>query len=145
MIALAESCTGGLLAAHLTAQAGSSLWFERGFITYSNAAKSEGLGVLAELIERHGAVSEEVAGAMAMGALKHSLAQVSIAITGIAGPGGGTQSKPVGTVCFAWAIHQAGVESQLISNTQYFDGDRQTIREKACRFALEELIQFLKH
>ena len=102
-IALAESCTGGQLAAHLTAQAGSSLWFDRGFVTYSNASKIESVGVSPSIIEQYGAVSEEVAKAMAQGALNHSAAKTSIAITGIAGPGGATEYKPVGMVCFAWA------------------------------------------
>ena len=105
-VALAESCTGGLVCASLTEIAGSSAWFERGYITYSNQAKSECLGVSAELIGSFGAVSEEVAKAMAEGALKNSASNLAIAITGIAGPTGGSPEKPVGTVCFAWAFTQ---------------------------------------
>ena len=142
-IALAESCTGGLLAAHLTAQAGSSRWFDRGFVTYSNAAKTESVGVSPSQIEQYGAVSEEIAKAMAQGALKHSEAQTSIAITGIAGPGGATENKPVGMVCFAWAIQKPNNPGQLIGNTQHFNGDRQAIREQACIYALDQLIQIL--
>lgn len=142
-ISLAESCTGGLLAAHLTAQAGSSHWFDRGFVTYSNAAKTENIGVPSSLIEHYGAVSEEVAKAMAQGALNHSAAETSIAITGIAGPGGATETKPVGTVCFAWAIQKGRNPVLLVSNTQNFNGDRQAVREQACTFALEELIRQL--
>ena len=102
MLTTAESCTGGLIAAACTEQAGSSLWFERGFVSYSNAAKTELLGVPAALITQHGAVSEAVARAMAEGALAHSAAQVSIAVTGVAGPSGGSADKPVGTVWLAW-------------------------------------------
>lgn len=142
-ISLAESCTGGLLAAHLTAEAGSSHWFDRGFVTYSNSAKTESLGVPLSLIEQYGAVSEEVAKAMALGALKHSAAETSIAITGIAGPGGATESKPVGMVCFAWAIEKSRNPVLLNSSTQNFNGDRQAIREQACAFALNELIRQL--
>jgi len=141
-IALAESCTGGLLAAHLTNLAGSSDWFERGFVTYSNQAKEESIGVAHTLIERHGAVSEEVASAMAKGVLNHSLAQVSIAITGIAGPGGGSVNKPVGLVCFAWGF----LESKSIRThtlTKQFSGDRQSIREQACIYAIESLLAHL--
>ncbi len=143
-IALAESCTGGLLAAHLTAQAGSSLWFDRGFVTYSNASKTESIGVSPSIIEQYGAVSEEVAKAMAQGALNHSAAKTSIAITGIAGPGGSTKNKPVGMVCFAWAAQLPGSPVLLIASTQIFDGDRQAIREQACAYALNELIQILR-
>ena len=138
-IALAESCTGGLLAAHLTSLAGSSDWFERGFVTYSNQAKEESIGVPKELIERHGAVSEEVARAMAEGVLNHSLAQVSVAITGIAGPGGGSANKPVGMVCFAWGIQENNL-IQIRSHTKQFSGDRQSIREQACVYAIESLL-----
>jgi nicotinamide-nucleotide amidase len=143
-IALAESCTGGLLAAHLTAQAGSSLWFDRGFITYSNASKTECVGVSPSIIEQYGAVSEEVAKAMAQGALNHSAAETSIAITGIAGPGGATENKPVGMVCFAWAVQFPRSPTLLIASTQIFDGDRQAIRGQACAYALNELIQILR-
>ncbi len=141
-IALAESCTGGLLAAQLTSLAGSSDWFERGFITYSNQAKEESIGVPKEAIERYGAVSEEVAKAMAEGVLKNSLAQVSVAITGIAGPGGGSANKPVGMVCFAWGI-QVDDQIQTRSQTKQFSGDRQSIREQACVYAIESLLEQL--
>ncbi|BEI34695.1 CinA family protein [Polynucleobacter sp. HIN6] len=138
-IASAESCTGGLLAAHLTSLAGSSDWFERGFITYSNQAKEESIGASKELIEQYGAVSEEVAKAMAKGALNHSLAQVSVAITGIAGPGGGSANKPVGMVCFAWGM-QVADQIQTRAQTKQFSGDRQSIREQACVYAIESLL-----
>ncbi|WP_108507749.1 CinA family protein [Polynucleobacter acidiphobus] len=141
-IASAESCTGGLLAAHLTSLAGSSDWFERGFVTYSNQAKEESIGVPKELIERYGAVSEEVARAMAEGVLNHSLAQVSVAITGIAGPGGGSANKPVGMVCFAWGM-QVDDQIQTRSQTKQFSGDRQNIREQACVYAIESLLEQL--
>jgi len=141
-IALAESCTGGLLAAQLTSLAGSSDWFERGFVTYSNQAKEESIGVPKELIERYGAVSEEVALAMAEGVLNHSLAQVSVAITGIAGPGGGSANKPVGMVCFAWGM-QVADQIQTRSQTKQFSGDRQSIREQACVYAIESLLEQL--
>ena len=103
MLATAESCTGGMMAATCTDLSGSSQWFERGFVTYSNAAKTEMLGVDPALIAQYGAVSEQVAGAMAAGALTHSLAQVAVAVTGIAGPSGATPDKVVGTVCFGFA------------------------------------------
>ena len=141
-IALAESCTGGLLAAQLTSLAGSSDWFERGFVTYSNQAKEESIGVPKEFIERHGAVSEEVARAMAEGVLIHSLAQVSVAITGIAGPGGGSANKPVGMVCFAWGMQENNL-IQIRSHTKQFSGDRQSIREQACVYAIESLLEQL--
>ena len=104
MLATAESCTGGLIAAACTDLAGSSTWFERGFVTYSTAAKAQMLGTDAALIAQHGAVSEPVARAMAQGALQHAHAQVALAVTGVAGPGGGSADKPVGTVWFAWAL-----------------------------------------
>jgi len=134
----AESCTGGLLAAVCTGLAGSSEWFERGFVTYSNAAKTESLGVPAALIEDHGAVSAEVAQAMAEGALTHSAAQVALAITGIAGPAGGSPEKPVGTVWFAWAL-----PGQTHTDHQCFAGDRAAIRQAAVAHALERLAALL--
>lgn len=139
-LALAESCTGGLIAQSMTAVAGSSAWFDRGFVTYSNAAKTDMLGVPAVLIDEHGAVSEAVAQAMAVGALEHSLANISGAVTGIAGPGGGSAYKPVGTVCFAWAIRQPGPPHVLV-HTQYFTGDRQQIREQAASYLLTALLR----
>lgn len=144
-IALAESCTGGLVCATLTDLAGSSAWFERGYITYSNEAKTDCLGVPAELIESFGAVSEQVANAMASGALKASGANVAISITGIAGPSGGSTAKPVGTVCFGWAIQSSATDSRLICKTMHFDGDRGSIREQAKDYALAELIALLRN
>jgi nicotinamide-nucleotide amidase len=138
MIATAESCTGGLLAGAITAVAGSSDWFERGFVTYSNASKIDQLAVPEHLIERFGAVSEEVARAMAEGALRASAAQWAIAVTGIAGPTGGTPEKPVGTVCFAWAgPREAGSERRLIP------GDRASIRRESVNVGLQGLIDRL--
>ncbi len=138
-LATAESCTGGLVAKLLTDVAGSSEWFERGFVTYSNAAKTELLGVPAALIEQHGAVSEEVVRAMAEGALQHSHAQASLAITGIAGPSGGSAEKPVGLVWFAFAAKDRATQSV----SKVFTGDRAAIREQAAEFALEQLINFI--
>jgi nicotinamide-nucleotide amidase len=138
-MSLAESCTGGLVSATLTELAGSSEWFERGYITYSNEAKTECLDVPAQLIESHGAVSEPVAKAMAEGARINSGSDVAISITGIAGPSGGTAEKPVGTVCFGWAT-----ENQTLSKTIHFDGDRQAVRQQATEFALTELIALLR-
>lgn len=136
MVATAESCTGGLVAGALTDIAGSSAWFERGFVTYSNHAKMEMLGVAADLIEAHGAVSEEVARAMAEAALVESRAQLAVAVTGIAGPGGGTRDKPVGTVCFAWADEAMTLESE----TMHFNGDRAQVREQSVRHAIGGLL-----
>ena len=138
-VALAESCTGGLVCATLTELAGSSEWFERGFITYSNEAKADCLGVPPELIEAHGAVSEQVAKAMAEGARINSRSDIAISITGIAGPTGGSTEKPVGTVCFGWAT-----ENQTLTKTMRFDGDRQMVRQQATEFALNELIALLR-
>ncbi|MGB4359826.1 MAG: CinA family protein [Rhodoferax sp.] len=135
----AESCTGGLIAATCTELAGSSHWFERGFVTYSNAAKCELLGVDAALIERHGAVSEAVARAMAVGALVHSHAQTAIAVTGVAGPSGGSTEKPVGTVWLAWAT-----PSGVISELKHFDGDRSAVRQATVQQALSRLIELLQ-
>jgi len=138
MIATAESCTGGLVAAALTAVPGSSAWFERGFVTYSNEAKTAMLGVRAEVIARHGAVSEETATAMARGAVQASAAQWAVAITGIAGPGGATPGKPVGTVCFAWASSDTVASLRL-----QLAGDRAAIREASVQVALEGLLSRL--
>ena len=134
----AESCTGGLIAAACTDLAGSSNWFERGFVSYSNAAKTELLGVDAALIARHGAVSEEVARAMAQGAIARSRAQVAVAVTGVAGPSGGSAAKPVGTVWFGWAT-PAG----LVSEMRRFDGDRRQVREATVQYALHRLVTLL--
>ena len=135
MMATAESCTGGLIAAQCTELAGSSLWFERGFVSYSNAAKTELMGVPAALIAAHGAVSEPVARAMAQGALQHAQAEVSVAVTGIAGPGGGSADKPVGTVWLAWCV--AG---QLSSERCVFGGDRAAVRAATVQHALQGLL-----
>jgi nicotinamide-nucleotide amidase len=132
----AESCSGGWLAQSATAIAGSSGWFERGFVTYANRAKEEMLGVPATTLARHGAVSEATARAMAQGALAHSHADWSVAITGIAGPSGGSAEKPVGTVCFAWASKAGGCEAQ----TCHFAGDRAAVREQSVRHALQGLL-----
>ena len=133
----AESCTGGLIAAACTAVAGSSDWFERGFVTYSNEAKAESIGVDAQLIARHGAVSEEVALAMAEGALARSRAQLAVAVTGIAGPGGGSPTKPVGTVWLAIAGAGEGTRAELLQ----LSGDRAEIREQTVQRALQRLIE----
>ena len=138
-LAAAESCTGGWLAQSVTAIAGSSGWFDRGFVSYSNAAKVDMLGVAETTLERHGAVSEATARAMAQGALSHSRADWSVAITGVAGPGGGSLEKPVGTVCFAWAAKETGCEAQ----TCHFSGDRAEVREQAVRHALRGLLERL--
>ena len=135
MMATAESCTGGLIAAQCTELAGSSLWFERGFVSYSNVAKTELIGVPAALIAAHGAVSEPVARAMAQGALQHAQAQVSVAVTGIAGPAGGSADKPVGTVWLAWCV--AG---QLSSERCVFGGDRAAVRAATVQHALQGLL-----
>lgn len=137
MLALAESCTGGWAAQVATAVPGSSTWFERGFVTYSNAAKTEMLGVLTQTIEQHGAVSEQTACAMALGALKQSHAQIAAAITGIAGPDGGSAEKPVGTVWFAWAA-SSGL---LVSEIHHFAGDRDAVRRQAVETALRGVIK----
>jgi len=134
-VATAESCTGGWLGAVLTSIPGSSLWYERGFVSYSNMAKREMLGVKTETLTRHGAVSEPTARAMAEGALAHSHADLTVAITGIAGPSGGTPEKPVGMVCFAWAARKQPTQSR----TQRFSGDREAVRRQAIKTALEGL------
>lgn len=139
MLVTAESCTGGLIAAACTDLPGSSEWFERGLVSYSNAAKNELLGVPTEFIAAHGAVSEAVVRAMADGALRHAKAQVSLAVTGVAGPGGGSADKPVGTVWFAWAW--AG---RLESQRQQFVGDRAEVRRATVEHALRGLTQRLK-
>jgi nicotinamide-nucleotide amidase len=136
MMATAESCTGGLIAGACTEVSGSSEWFERGFVTYSNAAKSELLGVPMALIDQHGAVSEPVARAMAAGAMAHSPAQLAVAVTGVAGPTGGSAEKPVGTVWFGWAT-PAGV----FTEHQRFDGDRAAVRQATVQHALSGLLQ----
>lgn len=139
MLVTAESCTGGWVAQAATAVAGSSRWFERGLVSYSNQAKQDLLGVSPATLAAHGAVSEATAREMALGALARSPAQVSVAVTGIAGPDGGTPDKPVGTVCFAWA--SAGGE--LLSARHRFAGDREAVRRQSVAFALEGLAGFL--
>ena len=134
--ATAESCTGGLVAAAITDIPGSSAWFDRGFVTYTDDAKRMDLGVPDELLAAHGAVSEPVARAMAEGALRRSAADVAVAITGIAGPGGATPGKPVGTVCFAFALREAGAGAR----TLHLDGDRAAVRAQSVDIALEGLI-----
>ena len=143
-LALAESCTGGLVSAALTDLAGSSDWFERGYITYSNQAKTECLDVAAETIESFGAVSEQVAKAMSEGAQKNAGVNVSVSITGIAGPAGGSIEKPVVTVCFGWTIQKENLAAITICKTMQFSGDRQAVREQARDYALSELIKLLK-
>jgi nicotinamide-nucleotide amidase len=138
-LAVAESCTGGLLAATITSIAGSSEYFDCGFVTYSNSAKQKLLGVRAKTLEQFGAVSQEVALEMAEGVFSKSMSQVSMAITGIAGPGGATPDKSVGTVCFAWA--QQGQPARAL--TKHFAGDRNSIQEQAVAFALGEFLKFL--
>ena len=133
----AESCTGGWIAQCLTAIAGSSDWFERGFVTYSNDAKVEMLGVEADTLLAHGAVSEATAAAMAAGALRHSHADWALAVTGIAGPGGGSKDKPVGTVCFGWAAVDGRVDAQTVR----FAGDREQVRAQSVAHAFEGLLE----
>ncbi len=136
----AESCTGGGLAEILTRIPGSSVWFERGFVTYSNESKNELLDVQMETLEQYGAVSEETAIAMAEGALNHSHADYSVAITGIAGPDGGTEDKPVGTVCFAWSERgKSGTAARIC-----FDGDRLKVRDQSCLLAMQGLLERLQ-
>jgi nicotinamide-nucleotide amidase len=144
-LALAESCTGGLVCAALTELSGSSEWFERGYIAYSNQAKTECLGVPAELIASYGAVSEPVARAMAQGAQRNAGANIGVSITGIAGPTGGTAEKPVGTVCFGWTIQNAAGENVTACQTKLFSGDRPAIRQQATEYALAGLLQLLKN
>jgi nicotinamide-nucleotide amidase len=139
MLATAESCTGGLIAAACTDLAGSSEWFDRGFVTYSYEAKTDQLGVDAALIQANGAVSEVVARAMAFGAVRHSRARVAVAVTGIAGPGGATPDKPVGTVWFAFMI-----DGRLSSETRRFDGDRAAVRRQTVNHALVRLVENLQ-
>jgi nicotinamide-nucleotide amidase len=138
MLATAESCTGGMIAAACTDLAGSSNWFERGFVTYTNAAKTELLGVGAALIAQHGAVSEPVVRAMALGALAHSHAQVAVAVTGVAGPSGGSADKPVGTVWLGWAT-----PDQVVTEQCHFAGDRHAVRCATVHHSLTRLASLL--
>jgi len=135
----AESCTGGWAAQVVTSVAGSSAWFERGFVTYSNEAKRELLGVQENTLRAHGAVSEETAREMAQGALSRGKGTVALAVTGVAGPGGGSPGKPVGTVCFAWASARS-----VRSETQQFSGDRESVRRQSVVRALEGVLQHLE-
>jgi len=138
----AESCTGGMVAAAITNLAGSSQWFERGYVTYSNEAKHQDLGVPLQLIEQHGAVSREVAEAMAAGAKKRTHSDLSLSITGIAGPDGGSVDKPVGTVWFAWGLANGSIESEkdlrLIAD---YRGD--SLTHEQCLWAIEEASRFV--
>lgn len=135
----AESCTGGWAAQVVTSVAGSSGWFERGFVTYSNDAKREVLGVHEKTLTTHGAVSEETAREMAQGALSRGKGDIALAVTGVAGPGGGSPAKPVGMVCFAWA--SAG---SIRSETRQFSGDRESVRRQSVVRALEGVLQHLE-
>lgn len=139
LLASAESCTGGGLAQTLTEIPGSSAWFDRGFVTYSNLSKQELLGVPEDTLAQHGAVSTATAQAMATGVLAHSHAQYAVAITGIAGPGGGSDEKPVGTVYIAWA----GVRSETREQQYTFSGDRAAIRRQSIRAALRGLLRYV--
>lgn len=137
MLATAESCTGGWIAKCCTDMAGSSAWFDRGFITYSNAAKQDMLGVRAETLAQYGAVSEAVVAEMATGALRHSQAHIAVAVSGIAGPSGGSPEKPVGTVCFAWAMRNG----EVLTKTCQFAGDREAVRWQSVVFAFNGILQ----
>jgi nicotinamide-nucleotide amidase len=139
MLSTAESCTGGWVAQVVTAIPGSSAWFDRGFVTYSNRAKQEMLGVHAATLDEHGAVSEQTVKEMAAGALANSAAQISVALSGIAGPGGGSKQKPIGTVCISWAMNGAA----SLATTCRLSGDREEIRSRAVAAALRGLIELL--
>ena len=134
----AESCTGGMVAAKITNLAGSSAWFERGYVTYSNEAKQQDLNVNPQSLAQFGAVSEEVAGEMAYGCLTKSKTNASLSVTGIAGPTGGSEHKPVGTVCFGWCIN-----GEIHTKTKLFEGDRAAIRIQACDYALKSLLLYI--
>ena len=138
-VATAESCTGGLVAGAITTIAGSSGWFERGYVTYSNDAKVEMLGVSQATLDGHGAVSEPIAREMAEGALQSSRADLAVAVTGVAGPGGGTAAKPVGMVCFAWAVR----DGATAATTHHLPGDREAVRLASVVIAIQGLIEKL--
>lgn len=138
ILVTAESCTGGWVAQAVTSVAGSSDWFERGYVTYSNAAKREQLGVGRQILERHGAVSEQAARAMARGALQRARGTLAVAITGVAGPTGGSPGKPVGTVCFAWARGR-----KIASETKRFRGGRNSVRRQSVMHALRGVLKWL--
>lgn len=141
MLVTAESCTGGGVASAVTEIAGSSAWFDRGFVTYANQAKIEMLSVSPDTLLRFGAVSEATVREMVEGALKHSYAQVALAVSGIAGPGGGSAEKPVGTVWFAWGINNGG----CVARKYLFAGNRSEVRSQAIFIALQGLIELLNH
>lgn len=140
VLATAESCTGGLVAALLTEHPGSSAYLDRGFVTYSNESKQEMLGVSGDVLAKNGAVSESTAADMAKGAAENSAADISLAITGIAGPDGGTPSKPVGTVCFGWRLPNA----QIVTDTRHFEGGRSDVREQAAAYSLQHLLTLIR-
>ncbi|MCK6262318.1 CinA family protein [Vibrio sp. ZSDE26] len=139
IMATAESCTGGGVATAITDVAGSSAWFDRAFVTYSNEAKMEMLGVKSQTLDLYGAVSEPIVLEMVNGALVNSKATIAVSISGIAGPGGATEDKPVGTVCFAWANN---IDWRKVE-TKYFDGDRASVRSQAITYALQVVIEYL--
>jgi nicotinamide-nucleotide amidase len=139
VLATAESCTGGWVAQLLTSVPGSSAWFDRGFVTYSNASKEEMLGVSVGTLASHGAVSEETVLEMARGALANSRATISLSVSGIAGPGGGSEEKPVGTVWFAWCLAGGG----SVARQELFLGDRQEVRSQAAAEALQGVLNLL--
>lgn len=139
-VVTAESCTGGGVATAMTRISGSAKWFERGFVTYTNVAKKEMLGVSQVTLGKYGAVSEQVAREMAAGALRHSHADVSVAVTGIAGPTGGSRKKPVGLVCFAWGVRRGPVQTRVFR----FDGDRVEVRIQSVAVAIQGLIDLLR-
>jgi len=138
LLVTAESCTGGWIAQAVTSVAGSSEWFERGFVTYSNAAKQDLLGVKQSTLKKHGAVSEETAREMAQGALARGKGTLALAVTGVAGPGGGSREKPVGLVCFAWAGKR-----ETRTETKHFSGDRDSVRRQSVIHALEGVLKAL--
>lgn len=138
LLVTAESCTGGWVSQAVTAIPGSSEWFERGFVVYSNAAKEELLGVRRETLEQHGAVSEETARELALGALERSRGTISVAVTGVAGPSGGSAAKPVGLVCFAWATRR-----RARTESRNFAGDRESVRRQSVARALEGVLEML--
>ncbi len=140
MLAVAESCTGGWVSQAITATSGSSAWFDRGFITYSNAAKIEMLGVKPSTLQSFGAVSGEVVREMAEGALNNSSSEISLAISGIAGPAGATDGKPVGTVCFAWVLKNSAIKIE----EYLFSGDRESVRYQSVVMALKGVVTVLK-
>jgi nicotinamide-nucleotide amidase len=145
LLATAESCTAGGIGYAVTIQPGSSAWFDRGFITYSNESKLQQLGVSPAYLRDFGAVSEPVARQMAIGALTHSAAQIAVAVTGIAGPDGGTPEKPVGTVCLGWAIRRDPAAAPWVQTaTRHFEGSRAAVRTQAIVAALEETVSLVR-